>query len=419
MDMFKNREYLDTDDISEYLRLYLKVTRGRKFERLAAKCLKFYMNEFRNTSHNFPYIDGFISNSDLSVLGKITESDLSQYSNAVFTMKTANTKSQLIRHLQNNINKVLGKIPGIIDNSSFVWCMVINHALTPAEEKKIINYALNNGIEQPIILKIDNLLDNFIKNRSEAIDLAYALQIKLPDKNYKYYELNVALAASEIMLKLNEIWNEKFEMSAYYDKNVLNNFTEINDFFKMRYIFSLNYLDKEKKESEQKIIESDTSKVSLKIVKLDKETTHNEEEIEKLMIYEQKIIENEALKLSLKISELDTVYEYFMVDENSIIFEESDQIPNKINNIGNLTLSKSYTLIFKDLSALLEFYVFFKGEFYSLRRMNKKDNFKKITFLELFNKFIEQKLEEKTLNTVKFIEGNKLDKNHLKLVLSI
>ena len=232
--MFKNVEYLDTDDISEYLRLYFKATRGRKFERLAAKCLKFYMNEFRTTYHNFPYIDGHISNADLSVLGKITESDLSQYSNAVFTMKTANTKGQLIKHLQNNISKVRDKVSQIIGNNSFVWCMVINHALTPAEEQKIINYALNNGMERPIILMIDNLMDNLIENRSQAIDLAYALQIKLPDKNYKYYELNVALAASEIMLKLNEIWNEKLETIASYNNNnkLLYNFNDINEFFK-------------------------------------------------------------------------------------------------------------------------------------------------------------------------------------------
>lgn len=187
----------------------------------------------------------------------------------------------------------------------------------------------------------------------------------------------------------------------------------------MRYIFSLNYLDKEKKEIEQKIVETDNSIVSFEIVKLDEKTTYSEEEIERLLIYEQKKIENEALKLSFKFSEIDKVYEYFMVDDNSIIFEEIDQIPNKISNIGRLTLSKSHTLIFKDLSVLLEFYLFFRREYYFLRRTNKNDNFKRITFSKLFNNFIDEKIGEKTLDTVKLIEGNKTDKYQLKHILSI
>lgn len=382
MSSFKNTEYLNTADITEYLRLYLKIAKGRKFQYLAFKLLKYYFGKKLKETYTYgPYYDSYLIDSDLQLLNDISDIDLTNIRSAMFTMKTASKKSSLQRYLQENMKDVPKKMRQHIGDAPFVWCMVINQPLFPIEKEKLINYASSNGIENAIILDTNELLPLLIETREEAINLANYLRIQLPDRNYKYNDLNAAVTGIEIMLKLNEIWNEKFN---YRDR--INAFKEIEEFFKMRYILAVTYLSTESKNPLPEIfLKEDSGFIDVRSI--------------------------DALKLSLKLSELDTVYECFILDEDSIGFTESDEIPNKINNIGDLILLENKFQI-RDLAVVLEFYLFVKTRLWQheleYRRINKDleptqrpKTLKRPHFSTVFNDYLNLKESESgTINVI-------------------
>lgn len=327
MESFHNSEYLDTEAIIEYIRLYFTVTRERKFELLAVRLLKYYMGKkLKHTGRHTANIDAYIEHGDLSLLGEISDTDLTNIKTAFFTMKTAKDKPSLQNALRKNMRNVPLNMQRFIGEKSFVWCMVINKSLTPLEKSKLINYASSNGIEKAIVLDTNEILELLIENRDQAIDLAGYLKIQLPDKNYKYHDLNLSVAAAEIMLKLNEIWNEKFRPEIY-----TKDLHEIEEFFKMRYVLATDYLATEKRNlliGNESVKELDCTNIA----------------------------SVDALKLSLKLAELDTVYDCYAPDKDSIIFIESDEIPNKIENVGTLVAHDDKIQI-KDLAVVLEFYL--------------------------------------------------------------
>lgn len=389
--MKRNNEYLDTSDIVEYLRLYLKNTRGKKFELLSGKCLKFFFENFETTYDHYPHIDGFILSSDLSLLKKITNIDLEGFTNAVFTMKTAHDKKRLMNQLRDNIKDSASKLNEKLTTDKYVWCMVINIVLNPSDEKQILNYAMNNGFKKSMIINMNTILYRLVENREQAIELADSMQILLPDKKYKYHDLIVSLAAKSIMLKLNEIWNEK-----YYFRDYRDDLHEVEEFFKARYLLAKKYLEQDTKQEEQ-----------------------DDENEEFSLIIDNYFIERErnlkALDLSLKIPEVEKVYEYFFSNKNGsedIDYLETEQNPNTIDEIGMLTISADFKIKMKDLSVLLEFYIFTKVNliFYEIKIQRKSKDMDieenkihtfipRVSFNEHFKSYLLTKYRRHSLDT--------------------